>query len=98
MIGIFVFFVILALLLLALRIIAGKMYIKNNAIIKNEESVSVSDDDINGELIAVIAAAANEILHSQVIVKRIHFIDSHNNSTAWTSAGRLNIMGSHSVK
>lgn len=104
MIGILIFFVILALILLLLRIIGDKSYDKFyppiNKIITKEQ---VSQDEItsrnvnNDDLIAVISAAAFEVIGGPITIKKINFIEEDSNA-AWKNIGRLTNLSSHIIQ
>jgi hypothetical protein len=56
----------------------------------------VAADPESDELVAVLTASACEVLQKPLVVKRIQFIASPEN-TAWSVTGRLNIMASHLI-
>lgn len=51
-------------------------------------------DELNDEVVAVLAAAAATTLRKHVRVRRVQFLQERP-GTVWTSSGRLNIMSSH---
>jgi Na+-transporting methylmalonyl-CoA/oxaloacetate decarboxylase gamma subunit len=53
-------------------------------------------DEVNDEVVAVIAAAATAVMRKRVTIKRITFL-SPAPGQAWTVTGRLNIMASHAI-
>jgi len=54
------------------------------------------DDEVNDEVVAVIAAAATAAIRKRVTIKRITFL-SPGPGQAWAVTGRLNIMASHAI-
>jgi sodium pump decarboxylase gamma subunit len=54
------------------------------------------DDEVNDEVVAVIAAAATAAIKKRVTIKRITFL-SPGPGQAWAVTGRLNIMASHAI-
>lgn len=54
------------------------------------------DADLNDEVIAVLAAAANVMLKRPVSVRRVRFLVPAP-EPAWAVTGRLNIMASHAI-
>jgi sodium pump decarboxylase gamma subunit len=54
------------------------------------------DDEVNDEVVAVIAAAATAAMRKRVTIKRITFL-SPAPGQAWAVTGRLNIMASHAI-
>jgi len=54
------------------------------------------DDEMNDEIVAVIAAAASAAIRKRVTIKRITFL-SPGPGQAWAVTGRLNIMASHAI-
>lgn len=105
MIGILIFCVIMALLTVGFRYVGSwyydKIYGKSTPEIQNEvveqfyeDSTLVEEND--EELVAVITAAAIETLKKPVVVTKIKSVAS-NSQSAWSLAGRQNVMGGHSV-
>lgn len=101
--GVLIFFAVLALLLYLIRILAQKIFERNdstNSAIQpkiNEIKSKIIDINDDEELVAAISAAAFIALNKKIKVKKISFIHDNDNS-AWSRAGRLNIMSSHSVQ
>lgn len=54
------------------------------------------DEEINDEVVAVIAAAVTAAIRKPVVVRRIRFL-SDGPAPAWSVTGRLNIMASHAI-
>lgn len=50
-----------------------------------------------GELVAVITAAAMEIFKSKVKIHKIHFLNDASKPSNWASSGRVNVMASHNL-
>lgn len=55
-----------------------------------------SDDEVNDEVIAVIAAATATALRRHVRVRKIRFLGAQAPG-AWAVTGRLNVMASHQI-
>jgi hypothetical protein len=98
MFGVLIFSVIMVVLTVAFRFFGSKYYDKIYGKEGQIPEVSnfVISDDTDNELVAVITAAANEMLQKPVVVKRIKSISSQNES-AWSQSGRFDAMGTHSV-
>jgi Na+-transporting methylmalonyl-CoA/oxaloacetate decarboxylase gamma subunit len=100
MFGILIFSVVLVLVIAGLRYLGAKTYPifypeeKPKPAIAEKEAESLQDED----LIAVISAAASVAINKPFLVRRIRFIDPHNDDLAWKRAGRLSIMSSHTVQ
>lgn len=60
------------------------------------ESLKGITEGINPEIVAVIAAAAFEILQKPVRVKKITFLTQEEDSS-WARTGRLNVITSHNI-
>lgn len=58
--------------------------------------IKPAEDELNDELIAVIAAAATAVMKKPVVIKKIHFLNQAAGSS-WAVTGRLNIMASHLI-
>jgi hypothetical protein len=104
MIGILIFFVILALVLLALRIIGDKSYDKfYPSTKKTEHKELIGQDEIissninQNDLIAIISAAAFEVVGGPITIKKINFIEDDSNA-AWKNIGRLTNLSSHTIQ
>jgi hypothetical protein len=104
MTGVLIFFVVMTVILFLTRIAASRYFDKTNFVISSakEEFTLASelkedDNEISEELVAVISSAAFVALNKNLVVKKIQFLSGNDNS-AWSRAGRLNIMSSHSVK
>ncbi len=101
MIGVLIFSAIIVVLTIGFRFFGSRYYDKiygkpaeqANQPLVNQIPTSEDSDD---ELIAVISAAANEALGTNVRVTKIKSISSPNES-AWSQSGRLDAMGNHSV-
>jgi sodium pump decarboxylase gamma subunit len=55
------------------------------------------DDELNDEIVAVIAAAVAATLRPPVRIRRIRFLTGGGSDPAWAVTGRLNIMASHAI-
>jgi len=53
-------------------------------------------DELNDEIVAVLAAAAAASMKKSVIIRRVRFIE-RSTAPTWASTGRLNIMASHAI-
>jgi len=53
-------------------------------------------DEMNDELVAIIAAAAESTFHAPVVIRKIQFLGGKNTS-AWRSSGRSAQMRSHQI-
>ena len=58
--------------------------------------IPVEAGDDSEELIAVLTAAAHEMLHKQVVVRSFSFLSNDENHM-WSVSGRINIMASHLI-
>ncbi|NUM81265.1 hypothetical protein HUU42_10705 [bacterium] len=58
--------------------------------------IKPGEDELNDELVAVIAAAATAMMKKPIVIKKIHFLDQAA-GTNWAVTGRLNIMASHLI-
>lgn len=105
MIGLLVFCLVMVLLTVGFRFFGSKYYDKiygpegqqgAKSVVAVSEPVR-SDETNDEELVAVITAAANAVMQKTVVVKRIRSLSSPN-ETAWSQSGRLNVMGTHSIK
>jgi hypothetical protein len=90
--------VLLFLFLISLGFIAGWFFGSHHALRtpKTPDAIVPVSGNEPEELIAVIAAAASEMLASPVVVKRIQFLGDSLSGT-WAVTGRLNIMASHQI-
>jgi len=97
MFGVMIFTIVMVILTVGFRFIGSKYYDKIYG--KESEKPTVNEvtvrEDSDEELVAVISAAANEMLQQNVVVKRIKSISQ--NESAWSQSGRINAMGTHSV-
>ena len=58
---------------------------------------AISDDAQSEELVAILTAAAESVLHRGVIIRQIRFLQN-SHDTAWARMGRLHVMSSHQLK
>ncbi|NLO19475.1 MAG: OadG family protein [Ignavibacteria bacterium] len=86
-------------LLISLMIIIDERI--NKARVSKKLSVKKEDaapeEKITPEIVAIITAAAVETFHKPIKIKKIHFLDRPH-TTSWANTGRLNILGSHSLR
>lgn len=104
MLGILIFAILVFLVSVAFRFLGSKyydkIYGKENDIERLQlNSPALSTDNLleDDELVAVITAAASEVLKKRIIVRKIKSINP-NMESAWSQAGRTSVMGSHSLK
>lgn len=54
------------------------------------------EDEVNDELVAILAAAVMTTLRKPVLVRKVRFL-GETQGGAWASTGRLSIMASHRI-
>lgn len=99
MLGIIIFFVILAAILAFLRYYGNVYYLKLHPELAQQQAKtstsSLSDDD-DDETALVISAAAFAALGPNIKITKIHFIDDEYDAT-WKRAGRMSQVSSHNI-
>ena len=54
------------------------------------------EEDINDEIVAVLAAAATTVLKKPLRIRKVRFLGTQEGE-AWAVTGRLNVMASHQI-
>jgi hypothetical protein len=57
---------------------------------------AATEDEVNDEIVAVIAAAATVAIRHPIVIRRVRFLQSGRSPT-WAVTGRLNVMASHAI-
>ncbi len=107
--GILIFFIVLAAILLLLRFFAERSFNiateDDNTILpaqiavaeSNEAALQHANEMINDEILCVIAAAAYTTLKRPAMIKSIRFLDTQESSN-WASIGRMKLMSQHNTQ
>lgn len=85
------FYIIIVVLEASNNFITKRHHHKLASIAKQDVS-----DELPVELIAAISAAINTIFNKQVVIKKVHFVDSQEDDS-WSRAARANIHDSHNI-
>jgi Na+-transporting methylmalonyl-CoA/oxaloacetate decarboxylase gamma subunit len=99
LVGMTAVFFCLSLLALLIRVMRSSDEAINTRRIRSYAATvsELPEEEINDELVAVVAAAAMATIKQPLEVRRMRFLGPEAGRT-WTATGRLNIMGSHAVQ
>jgi sodium pump decarboxylase gamma subunit len=96
--GVFATLMLLTLVIWSMKVIDERLNEKRiRSYSEKLETHAADGDDLNDEIVAVLAAAAESIMRRAITIKRIRFLAPASSEDSWSAAGRVNIMSSHSV-